>query len=256
MKKIIAVLSIIAIICCLCSAVDAAEEGEDIDISITGVETSVDTVDNTIESATNTEPVTPNMSDAILLETEMGDDANEEPLGEWILRKIKDNATRIIAAVGALVCTMAYIAQKTKLFPAVFSFISTTKTNVNNMRSEVEGWKEDNLTKIESIKGEVQEIKNNALLVKCNVEEALATANGMMKQVKKLQEQQGVAQFDREVLKMILSDQVEMFNTIIQASTLAQWRKDEIGQTYENSKKLIATMTKPSDACEDGEEDV
>ena len=252
MKKIIAVISIIAIICCLCSAVNAAEEGEDIDISTSSVVTSVVTVAGSVESATETVPVTPGTTDIISLEKETGK-TDAEPWGAWIVRSLKEHATKILAAISALICALAFIAQKTKLFPMILSFISNTKTSVADMRSEVKIWKDDNSKRIDNIKDEVHAVKENALIVKGAVEKALNEMKETVTMVKNLQEQQGTAQSDRDVLKKILSDQTEMFNTIIQASTLAQWRKDEIGQTFENNKKLLATMTERIIATEEGE---
>ena len=255
MKKIIAVISIIAIICCLCSAVNAAEEGTDVDISTTAAITSVETVSSSVESAPETAPSTPDTAGVGASDAEPGE-TDAETWSAWLLTKLKEHATKILAAISTLICALVFAAQKTKLFPTIFSFISNTKTSVADIRADVEGWKNDNSERVDKIKSEVQEIKENALLVKDTVEKALSEVQETMKQVERLQEQQGVAQLDREVLKKILSDQIEMFNTIIQASTLAQWRKDEIGQKFEDNKRLVATMTEPIVATEDGEESV
>ena len=254
MKKIIAVIAILALICCLCSAVNAAEDGEDVDISLSSVQTmfsaeesfeAEESLESTASLSETVEKINP--------DTNKNEAATEEYSGgflnmlDWLWSKAQKHffkiATIILGALGAL----SYILQKTNLIPFITSFTKDTKDSVGGIKNAVDDCKEE-------IEKRFKEVKDEVYNITTNVEKALEMCNEARKQVAGMLALQKETASDRAALMLILNNQSEMFNTIVQASTLSQFKKEKIEEKYETNKKTIETMAK--NITEEGEENV
>ena len=217
-----------------------------------GSETSAPAETAAPETSAPTETSAPETTGAGVLENET--DGRNPPFGDWVLGMIKKYATEIFTAVLALIGSLAYISQKTNLIPALNLFTNSTNESVSSIKSAVGEFKDTIMKTVAEVKDDVHIISNNADNIRETVTDTVKMCKETIMRVDELQSEQRKAQGDREVLKKILTDQVEMLNTIIQASTLEQWRKKEIGEKFVDNKKMIAAMIEKQAVTEEGEE--
>ena len=264
MKKIIAVLATIALICCLCTAVNAVEGEEDVNVLTSHAiettalpeETSLPVTETIVPE---TETIAPDTMEGGLAEDVGG---TENPsFGEWVQSILSKHSTKIIAAISAIICGVVAIAQKYKLFPAINAFISTiTKAIFGDENSDSPSI----MSYIKDIRSDVEVLCSRHKETHETAAAALALCEELKKEVDLIKRERDNAQRDRDIVKKLMQDQIEMFNTIVQSSSMAQWRKDEIGLICKNNARTVEEMeekknvsvTEQDTAAEDGEENV
>lgn len=224
MKKLTAIIAVIALICCLVGAVNATE-GEDIeDLTTTITETTTSATETTVtptESGATTAEITPAasvlpaISDSPTTE-ETPVTEEKQPFTEWAFEKVTEYRTEILSGLSALL-SMIMVA-----------FIKAWFTKSKD-RNEAEA------AFLNAIGEKVDAIEK-------------ATTNGLkalrdtIERVDKLQEAQTVNDVDRQALQAVLETQEEMLNTIIQSSSMVQWKKDRIGRLHTDTGINIAKM--------------
>lgn len=240
MKKIIAVISIIAIICCLCSAVNAAEEGADVDISTSVAVTSVETVAGSVESAPETAPSTPDTADvgAPDDETESTAQSLVTYMGEfvkWAWRTLLKWWDKIVATLAAMILAIIHRAQKKEIVPNLEIASSGVSNSITTYDIHKKAWEK----KIEEIINQANSFVENATK---KIALAFETIKAVFVKIEELEEQHFKSELERDVVYAIMLNQNATLHTIIQSSTLIQWKKEEIGKIYADNMKLLATM--------------
>lgn len=271
MKKIIAALAVIALICCLCTAVNAAEAEEDVNVSTSSAvetttlpeETSTQAIETTAPAPGTTAPApgttVPDTVEAGPAEDD--DSAGNPSFGEWIQSVLSKHSTKIIAAISAIICGFGVVAQKYKLFPMINTFISNiTKAIFGDENSDSPSI----MSYIKSINNEVKVLCSRYKETQETAAAALDLSKRTKEEVELVKRERDNAQRDRDIVKKLMLDQIEMFNTIVQSSSMAQWKKDEIDRICKNNVRIVEEMeekkytsvTEQGTVAEDGEENV
>lgn len=275
MKKLLLTVTILALILCLGSVVYAAEgEGEGIlttNLTTTEAVVGSDTAANSdittagtpdtgftplpdeslpAEGDTNTE--TPgeggtSLDDLSAIIEELKTMVKtEEPsnVAEWLIYKLCGDWAPIVylILVGALGIVLLWLEFKKRL-PADKSFRETIS---KGLAAFTEDTTKNNGEFTSDITAKVD-------VIKTSIAEALTSVQAVIEKVAELQKKQETAEKDRKVLETVLTNETEMLNTIIQASTLAQWKKDEIGLLHKENLISIKKMTEDTDTTEGGE---
>jgi hypothetical protein len=155
----------------------------------------------------------------------------EEPstFAEWILLKAWDKLAEILAGLAAVCASlnMIYSRRKTKQQDAI-----SKKTS-------------DNLTKFTNDMSSIVETSNKNSADALAITQKFESYYEQIKAEQKiLAENQKQLDKDRKALAAAMKVQSEMLNTVIQSSTLTQWKKDQIGQLYADATKHIAVLEK------------
>lgn len=234
MKKLTAIIAVIALICCLVGAVSAAE-GEDIeDLTTTTTETTVSPTESvaTTSKIAPAASVIPAISDSPTTE-ETPATEGEQPFTEWAVEKLTEYRTEILSGLSAL------------LSMVLAAFIKALFAKQKD-------------------RNEAEALFLSALGEKVDAIEK-ATTNGLkafrdtIERVDKLQEAQTVNDVDRQALQAVLETQEEMLNTIVQSSSMVQWKKDKIGKLHTDTSINVAKMKAQNRSVaptEDGEASV
>lgn len=218
MKKLITIFAVIAIILSLGSAVYAEET-----YTTTEVTTIVDAVTKVEETVTE--------SHAIDTTTE----ETPESAAAWIVNGFIDNLDKILAGVAGVISMVVLVIQKVSIIPKQDAFVTNTSNTFSAFVSDINTFRGD--------------MKSNADNMKTDVVNALNTINSVIKNVEELQRQQKESSTDRQALATALSKEADMLNMIIQASTMAQWKKDEVGEMHKEVQAVAKSLT----PIEDGE---
>ena len=276
MKKLLLTVTILALILCLGSVVYAAEgEGEGIltteNLTTTEAVVGSDTAANSDITTTGTPDTgfTPLPDESLPAEGDTNtetpgegetslDDLSaiieelktmiktEEPsnVAEWLIYKLCGDWAPIVylVLVGALGIVLLWLEFKKRL-PADKSFRETIS---KGLAAFTEDTTKNNGEFTSDITAKVDGIKTS-------IAEALTSVQAVIEKVAELQKKQDTAEKDRKVLETVLTNETEMLNTIIQASTLAQWKKDEIGLLHKENLLSIKKMTEDTDTTEGGE---
>lgn len=279
MKKLLLTITILALIVCFGSVIYAAEDEGVADLTesattLTTTEAVASDTTATTDTAAGTvsdtgsspfpdadtpaegEPPTEEGETSLedisaLIEEMKAKLETEEPQNvfHWLIYKLCGDWAPIVylVLVAALGVFLVVFEVKKKL-PADQNF---RETIAKGFKAFSENTAIENNTFTTDVNKKVGEMKTA-------ITDALASISAVIEKVEAIQKEQDIANGDREVLKTILTNETEMLNTIIQASTLAQWRKDEIGALHKQNLEAVASMTtdttKPTtDTTEGGE---
>ena len=270
MKKLLLTVTILALILCLGSVVYAAEgEGEGIltteNLTTTEAVVGSDTAANSditttgtpdtgftplpdeslpAEGDTNTE--TPeegetSLDDLFAIIEELNTMIKpEEPynVAEWLIYKLFGDWAPIVylVLVGALGIVLLWLEFKKRL-PADKSFRETIS---KGLAAFTEDTTKNNGEFTSDITAKVDGIKTS-------IAEALTSVQAVIEKVAELQKKQDTAEKDRTVEKTSHLLQASMLETVIQASSLTQWKKDLIEKSYGTILKAIADMEETED---------
>ncbi len=225
MKKLIVVLSFFLAVCLGFSAFAEELPNEPV---LTGKLPADESLPENTSLPLSSEETSPKPSPDGTEPTE----GSPQTVSEWLLEKIYRFRNEILDAVIMALWGIVMFLVKKRLLPAQRSFIDSTTSNLNRFADDLSGSQEE-------IRKSVEEIGNTVL-------QTADTTKKTIERVESLQAQQAITGQDREVLIRVLTAQEEMLNTIIQASTLAQWRKDQIGKQHEDNLTEIREMKKTS----------
>lgn len=179
-------------------------------------------------------------------------------LGEWTWSMVGRYRVEIITAIGTILTTMAYIIWNKKVKPTVAnlaekteSFISGAeedrKVSQKTNEAQIQEWREETAKMRKEQQEELKEYKDTCL-------EFYALVQSF---ADKVEENSRV----NEVVLECLNDQEETLNTIVQSSTMAQWKKDIDGQRHaahvaaisDKLKALKSIGNEATEGSEDGE---
>lgn len=209
MKKLVVLLAVIALVSCLGSFVFAAE---------TEAPTTVEEI--TTKAITNAE--------------EANTDTTESA-AEWFVNGIVDNLDKILAGVAGVISMIVLIIQKVSILPKQDAFVTNTSKTFSAF-----------VTDINTFRGAMT---NNADNMKTSVSNALDTINSVIENVEEMKREQLAAAEDKKHFKEALVNVADMLNTIIQASTLSQWKKDEVGEMHKAAISSANAITEDGDAA-------
>lgn len=156
-------------------------------------------------------------------------------IGEWLVEQINLYLNEIITVVVGIIALATAVLQKTKIIPQQNEFFDQIFLILQGLSKEFNSLEKKLVESVESIEKSVGELSETTKLTVNQVNDVLTT-------VEELQRRQDQVSSERNALKEVMKAQEEMLNIIIQASTLAQWKKDEIGKLHEENIKRIASI--------------
>lgn len=223
MKKLVCVLIVLMI---LCMGVTAYAE-----------EAAPDTVITT--EAVTSAPITAE------------EDLNEkEPmnLGKWLWDTITTYALEILATLSLTATAAGVLLNKKQLFPKIANFMKVVGEFLSGQKDEISVWKEKSETVLkeyrEETKKALEESRKELQRYSEIVTDVLMTVKGLAEEVIRNGQ-------TNEIVLRCLYDQEETLNTVIQSSTMAQWKKDIEGQRHAAHAAAIADMLSAKDDTED-----
>ena len=277
MKKLLLTVTILALILCLGSVVYAAEgEGEGIlttaNLTTTEAVVGSDTAANSDITTTGTPDTgfTPLPDESLPAEG----DTNTETPGEgetslddlfaiieelntmikpeepsnvvaWLIYKLFGDWAPIVYLVltGSLAIFLIVLEWKKKR-PEGKALREGLTQFANDMTNEDDGF----TTKMKQAVGELSENMGAAVIkLETSIAKALTSVQAVIEEVAELQKKQDTAEKDRTVEKTSHLLQASMLETVIQASSLTQWKKDLIEKSYGTILKAIADMEETDD---------
>lgn len=155
--------------------------------------------------------------------------------GEWIVDRIYYYRNEIITVIVGIFSLITLFLQKVRILPRQDAFIEQTGKNLNGFAKSVENYQNSISASVVQIGEKVDENSEATLAAVRNTEEVMQT-------VVELQRRQDQVSAERNAVKSVLKMQEEMLNTIIQASTLAQWKKDQIGKWHSDNMAIIESL--------------
>lgn len=161
-----------------------------------------------------------------LTTTETIEETTSESFGDWLWRVVSENVLTIFSAISVGISAILLFLTKRNLFPWVRAALSKALEFVTGAKEDFSKWQETTEKELKEYKEQVQAqltTQNEAL------KKYASDLENALQNVTKLA---GVIEKDDKLLIMCLKDQEEALNTIIQSSTLAQWKKDEAGAKH------------------------
>lgn len=223
MKKLVCVLIVLMI---LCMGVTAYAE-----------EAAPDTVITT--EAVTSAPITAE------------EDLNEkEPmnLGKWLWDTVTTYALEILATLSLTATAVGVLLNKKQLFPKIANFMKVVGEFLSGQKDELSVWKEKSETVLkeyrEATEKALEESRKELQRYSDIVTDVLLTVQRLTEEVV----QNGKV---NEVVLQCLNDQEETLNTIVQSSTMAQWKKDIEGQRHAAHTAAIADMLSSKKTTDD-----
>lgn len=209
MKKLVVLLAVIALVSCLGSFVFAAET----EAPTTVEEITTETITTTEEANTDT----------------------TESVAEWVVNGIVDNLDKILAGVAGIISMIVLIIQKVSILPKQDAFVTNTSNTFSAFVSDINTFRGD--------------MKSNADNMKTDVANSLNTINSVIDKVEEMKREQLAASADKKHFKEALVNVADMLNTIIQASTLSQRKKDEVDEMHKAAVSAANAITEDGDAA-------
>lgn len=241
MKKLICTALIVFIVLASTFAVFAEEE-TDIDEPTDTTEEIVETVtpEDATENATEEDPALDESTFKKWLdewrktyEKEQEGKDNPDTFAEWLLGQVLAYGTEILAALAALFALSNAVYAKVKIKKPMDNFTAQTSGNLNKFAKDI----------TEAVD---QYGKESAEALE--VVHAYARAmNTLEEEVKTLREKQIALEDERKALISAMKLQSGMLNTVIQSSTIAQWKKDQIGQLHTEATARIDELSNGGD---------
>ncbi len=237
MKKLVFIL-IIALLLCMGVTAYAEESAPDTVFTSAAITTDYITEqESTDEGVMDSE-----------LPTDIATEEDSQNLGEWLLGVCQKYATEIIAGITLIAATVSSVIIKKFLKPTIDAWIEKVTKFLSDSEENREQDKKENDALLKKYREEdekeradlKEKLKQNA----DSVAQLHETVKGLFEKV--VQGGQVNA-----VLLQCLNDQEETLNTIVQSSTMAQWKKDIAGQRHAAHTAAIADMlsakNKPTD---------
>lgn len=241
MKKLICTALIVFIVLASTFAVFAEEE-TDIDEPTDTTDEIVETVtpEDATENATEEDPALDESTFKKWLdewrktyEKEQEGKDNPDTFAEWLLGQVLAYGTEILAALAALFALSNAVYAKVKIKKPMDNFTAQTSGNLNKFAKDI----------TEAVD---QYGKESAEAL--DVVHAYARAmNTLEEEVKTLREKQIALEGERQALISAMKLQSGMLNTVIQSSTIAQWKKDQIGQLHTEATARIDELSNGGD---------
>lgn len=156
-----------------------------------------------------------------------------DTFAEWILMQILTYGTEILAALAALFALINAFYSRAKIKKPFDRFTKQTSQSLteftNDVSNAVETYGKDSA---------------EALSI---VRKYAASIESLETEVKDLHSKQIALEGERKALLAAFKLQSEMLNTVIQSSSMAQWKKDQIGQLHTNATARINELSSGGD---------
>lgn len=246
MKKLICTALIVFIVLATTFAVFGAEEETDLDEPTDTSEEIVETVtpedatDGSTDGSTEEAPALDESTFKKWLdewrktyEKEQEGKDNPDTFAEWILGQVLAYGTEILAALAAMFALSNAVYAKVKIKKPMDNFTAQTSGNLNKFAKDI----------TEAVD---QYGKESAEALEV-VHAYARSMNTLEEEVKLLREKQIALEGERQALISAMKLQSGMLNTVIQSSTIAQWKKDQIGQLHTEATARIDELSNGGD---------
>jgi hypothetical protein len=156
-----------------------------------------------------------------------------DTFAEWILAQVLKYGPEILAGLAALIALINATYSRTKIKKPFDNFTKKTGDNLNKFTKDI---------------SEAVEKYGNESAEALEVVHAYARAmNTLEEEVKTLREKQIALENERKALVSAMKLQSGMLNTVIQSSSIAQWKKDQIGQLHTEATARIDELSNGGD---------
>lgn len=179
------------------------------------------------------------------------EDLNEkEPmnLGKWLWDTVTTYALEILATLSLTATAAGVLLNKKQLFPKIANFMKVVGEFLSGQKDELSVWKEKSETVLkeyrEATEKALEESRKELQRYSDIVTDVLLTVKGLAEEVIRNGQ-------TNEIVLQCLNDQEDTLNTIVQSSTMAQWKKDIEGQRHAAHTAAIADMLSAKDDTED-----
>ena len=179
------------------------------------------------------------------------EDLNEkEPmnLGKWLWDTVTTYALEILATLSLTATAVGVLLNKKQLFPKIANFMKVVGEFLSGQKDELSMWKEKSETVLkeyrEATEKALEESRKELQRYSEIVTDVLLTVKGLAEEVIRNGK-------TNEIVLQCLNDQEDTLNTIVQSSTMAQWKKDIEGQRHAAHTAAIADMLSAKDDTED-----
>lgn len=225
MKKLVILIVILSITC--------------LGISSYAAETEATITTDYISSATVTEEIT--VTEEVPITTAVTDTsavstADNLPLGEWLWQTAKKFALEIIAIVILILSTILAWTTKYNLFPFVRSVLEKIIGYLQGSEKSFDNWKKQADKEIkeyrEATDAKLAQQQKELAEYREQIAEALKRVSTIADVVAK----------EGKLIITCLNDQEDTLNTIVQSSSLAQWKKDEAGAKHAAHVAALADL--------------
>lgn len=191
------------------------------------------------------------ITEAIVTDGDMPTDNNQtQNFGVWLWNTITSYALEILATLSLIATAIGVGLNKHQLFPKIANFMKNVAEFITGQKDDLTQWKKKS-------EAELKEYRKVMEMALAESKEQLKQYAHIVTQVleteKKLTEEVVQGRQVNAVLLQCLNDQEETLNTIVQSSTLAQWKKDVAGQKHAEHVAAITALQKKETTAEDGE---
>ncbi len=162
------------------------------------------------------------------ISTDFGNDSGEieQNIFEDIYSVVENNADKIfsiLAFVGTLIVSIGY---KSGLLPLLNDALSKLKGAIDNVRENNERSNAESAGKIDGIAESVRTMESELSLIKTKVKDY------------------DLLHRERETVRVLLEEQINMLYAIFISSALPQYQKDEVGARIQSMREELASYEK------------
>lgn len=156
-----------------------------------------------------------------------------DTFAEWILAQVLKYGPEILAGLAALLALINATYSRTKIKKPFDNFTKKTGDNLNKFTKE--------------ISESVEKHGANSAEALAVVEKFAASIEALEAESNELRKRQEEFEGERKALLAAFKLQSEMLNTVIQSSSVAQWKKDKVGQMYADALERINKLSNGGD---------
>jgi hypothetical protein len=200
------------------------------DFSPTEATTVVDEA-NTLPIVTTAteEEIIPAVTTSTVADTE---EEKEESFANYCLGWLLDHTSEILSSLSLIGTALICVLAKSTLLPVLTGGLNKITSLVAEFEEMARGLLDKNNTNVADISKDAEKL--------CKaVAEAEAKVERIAESVQNLTNSELDAAKDRELVKMVMTMQAELFHTLVANSSLPQWRKDDIEKKYKDTLALI-----------------
>lgn len=156
-----------------------------------------------------------------------------DTFAEWILAQVLEYGPEILAGLAALLALINATYARTKIKKPFDNFTKKTGDNLNEFTKD--------------ISEAVEKYGANSAEALAVVEKFAASIEELEAESNELRKRQEEFEGERKALLAAFKLQSEMLNTVIQSSSVAQWKKDKVGQMYADALERIDKLSNGGD---------
>ena len=150
----------------------------------------------------------------------------DQNIFETIYSVVESNADKIFSILAFLGTLIVSIGYKSGLLPLLNDALSKLKGAIENVRENGERNNAKTSDKIDRIAESVSEMTGELALIEAKVKDYELLSQ------------------ERETVKLLLEEQINMLYAIFMSSALPQYQKDEIGQRIKNMREELSSYEK------------